>query len=145
MSFRYLVLFIFAAVFLNTPLLADDEKLSRSEQRLATIMKKYEKTGKTKSCIGIRRIRESRVIDDSMIFFRGIGKTGYLNKLSGKCIGLAREERFSYSTTISQLCRGEILTVLDSFGRPWGSCGLGEFEELTKKASPDPVARTIKD
>ena len=127
------IIILFAVLFLSPAVFADDDKLSRGEKRLADIMAKYEKTGEIKQCVNLRRLRESRVIDEHTIFFRGIGKTGYLNRFNGKCAGLVREERFSYSTTINQLCRGEILTVLDSFGRSWGSCAIGEFEELTKK------------
>ncbi|UTW54996.1 hypothetical protein [Kordiimonas sp. SCSIO 12610] len=136
---------LFAIFSLSPAAFADEEKLSRGEKRLASIMEKYEKNGKIKRCVNLRRLRESKVIDDKTIFFRGIGKTGYLNRLNGNCIGLAREERFSYSTTINQLCRGEILTVLDNFGRPWGSCGLGEFEELSKKTTSDSVLNVVKD
>jgi hypothetical protein len=139
------VLVLFAALFFSSAVSAEDEKLTRSEKRLADIMEKYEKNGETRSCVNLRRLRESRVIDDETIFFRGIGKVGYLNHLNSRCIGLAREERFSYSTTINNLCRGEILTVLDTFGRSWGSCGLGDFEELTKKTNTDPVLDTVKD
>lgn len=134
------VFILLAIMVLSSAVSADDEKLSRGEKRLADIMAKYEKTGEIKQCVNLRRLRESKVIDDRTIFFRGIGKTGYLNKLNGRCIGLVREERFSYSTTINQLCRGEILTVLDNFGRSWGSCAIGEFEELTKKPTSNPVA-----
>ncbi len=139
------ILVLFAALFFSSAVSAEDEKLTRSEKRLADIMEKYEKNGETRSCVNLRRLRESRVIDDKTIFFRGIGKVGYLNHLNGRCVGLAREERFSYSTTINNLCRGEILTVLDTFGRPWGSCGLGDFEELTKKTNTDSVLDTVKD
>jgi hypothetical protein len=119
------------------PLGADDDKPTRGERRLADINKKYVATGEVKACIGIRRARGTKIIDDKTIFFESLGRRGYMNHLNGKCAGLAREERFSFSTSITRLCRGEIITVLDGFGRPWGSCSLGEFEEMKKKSKAE--------
>lgn len=115
----------------------DDEEMTRGEKRLAKIMEDYKPTGEIKHCVSLRYLRDSRIIDDKTIFFKGVGKRGYMNKMSHKCSGLEREERFMYSTSIAQLCRHEIITVLDSFGRQWGSCGLGDFEEYTKKTAEE--------
>lgn len=110
-----------------------DEELSRSEKRLARVMERYQPTGETRQCVPLRYLRESTVIDDQTIFFRGMGRKGYINRMPNKCPRLAFEERFMYSTSIAQLCRHEIITVLDAFGRQWGSCGLGTFEEMERK------------
>jgi len=119
---------------------ADDDgekEKTRGEKRLERILEKYEPTGETRQCVPLRYLRDSKIIDDQTIFFHGAGKKAYMNRLPHRCISLAREERFMYSTSISQLCRAEIITVLDSFGRQWGSCGLGDFEVWQKKASSD--------
>lgn len=110
-----------------------DEELSRSEKRLARVMERYQPTGEVRHCVPLRNLRESTVIDDQTIFFRGMGRKAYMNRMPNKCPRLAFEERFMYSTSISQLCRHEIITVLDAFGRQWGSCGLGVFEEMERK------------
>jgi len=114
-----------------------DKEKTRGEKRLERILEKYEPTGETRHCVPLRYLRDSQIIDDQTIFFHGLGKKAYMNKLPHRCISLAREERFMYSTSISQLCKSEIITVLDSFGRQWGSCGLGEFEEWQKKPKDD--------
>ncbi|WP_417451131.1 hypothetical protein [Kordiimonas sp.] len=122
---------------------ADDgnSEMTRSEKRLARIMDDYKATGKTKSCVPLRFLRDSTIIDDQTIFFKSIGKKAYMNRLPHKCSRLASEERFMYSTSISSLCRMEIITVLDSFGRRWGSCGLGEFEEMEKLSKAEKAER----
>lgn len=110
-----------------------EKKQSRAEKRMASVEKKYEPTGKTKRCVPLRSLRESRIIDDQTIFFRGLGSKAYVNRLPRRCPRLASEERFSYRVSIGQLCNTEIITVLDSMGGSWGSCGLGDFEVWQKK------------
>ncbi|WP_262690730.1 hypothetical protein [Kordiimonas aestuarii] len=119
----------------------DDGKMTRSEKRLARVMDDYKLTGKTKSCVPLRFLRDSTIIDDQTIFFKSVGKRAYINRMSHKCPRLASEERFMYSTSISSLCRMEIITVLDGFGRQWGSCGLGEFEEMEKLTDAEKAER----
>lgn len=116
------------------------EKLTRGEKRLAKIMEDYKPTGEVRHCVPLRYLRDSKIIDDQTIFFKGIGKKGYINRMPNRCARLSFEERFMYSTSIAQLCKAEIITVLDSFGRQWGSCGLGQFEEYEKKSKAEKKA-----
>lgn len=101
-------------------------------------LKRYEATGKVKRCISLNRIQSSRVLDDQTVFFKMRGKKHYVNRLKYKCPSLKREERFMYKTSIGRLCNVDIITVLDSFGRSWASCGLGKFEEIKLKPKPKP-------
>lgn len=101
-------------------------------------LKKYAPTGEVKRCISLNRIQSSKVLDDQTIFFKMRGRKHYVNRLSHKCPSLKREERFMYKTSIGQLCHIDIITVLDSFGRSWASCGLGKFEEMKLKPKPEP-------
>ena len=105
-------------------------------------LKRYEATGKVIRCISLNRIQSSRVLDDQTVFFKMRGRKHYVNRLKYKCPSLKREERFMYKTSIGQLCNIDIITVLDSFGRQWGSCGLGKFEEMKLKPKPDPDAKS---
>lgn len=114
-----------------------EKKLTRGERRRQRILEQYEATGRVESCVPMRSLRQSIILDDQTIFFESVGRRGYMNKLPTKCHGLAREERFAYTNSFGSLCRAEIITVLDSFGRAWGSCGLGDFEEYTKKPKND--------
>ena len=63
------------------------------------------------------------------------GKRLFLNKLPHRCPSLAFEDTFTYSTSTSQLCNVDIITVLRSTGSsffPGPSCGLGKFIPVTK-------------
>ena len=123
----------------------DDGEMTRAEKRLARVMEDYKPTGEVKSCIPLRFLRDSTIIDDKTIFFKGIGGKGYMNRLPHRCPRLASEERFMYSTSISMLCKMEIITVLDSFGRQWGSCGLGEFEEMERLSKAEKAEQAAAD
>jgi len=113
------------------------EKPTRAEKRMASVEDKYEPAGSVKRCIPLRSIRDSRVIDDQTIFFKGTGAKAYLNRLPRRCPRLSAEERFSYRVSIGQLCGSDIITVLDSMGGSWGSCGLGDFEVWHRKSKDD--------
>lgn len=104
-------------------------------------LKRYEATGEVKRCISLNRISNTRVLDDKTIFFKMRGRKHYVNRMKHACPSLKREERFMYKTSIGQLCSIDIITVLDSFGRSWASCGLGKFEEIKLKPKPDPDAK----
>lgn len=90
-------------------------------------------SGKAVSCIPITAIRESRVRDDWTIDFRTGGDTWYRNTLPYRCSNLGFERAFSYSTSLSQLCNVDIITVFRNGGGPTGplgSCGLGMFQPV---------------
>lgn len=83
-------------------------------------------------CVQIQSIRSSRVRDDSTIDFYMAGNKVYRNRLPHSCPGLGLEEKFSFATSLSQLCSVDIITVLRTppgIGGP--SCGLGEFQPIS--------------
>ena len=88
--------------------------------------------GKAESCINLRQIRESRVRDDQTIDFYMTGGKVYRSILPNRCPQLGFEQRFSYKTSLSQLCSTDIITVLMDPGLTRGaSCGLGKFQPVT--------------
>ena len=99
--------------------------------RADRVLADYEKTGETVSCLGLSQVRDSDPLDDYAILFEASGKM-YLNELSGRCNRLGRERRFSYRTPQNRICKGDIITVIDSIGVTLGSCSLGEFQALSK-------------
>ena len=99
--------------------------------RADRVLANYEKTGDTVSCLGLSQVRDSDPLDDYAILFEASGKT-YLNELNGRCNQLGRERRFSYRTPQNRICKGDIITVIDSIGITVGSCSLGEFQALSK-------------
>jgi hypothetical protein len=88
--------------------------------------------GKPQSCIPITQIRESLVRNDHVIDFRTGGNRYYRVTLPQSCPGLGFERRFSYETSLSQLCSTDIITVLYQAPVMRGaSCGLAAFQPVT--------------
>lgn len=89
--------------------------------------------GEARTCIPIRSIRESLVRSDRVIDFRDRGDRYYRVTLPQDCPGLGFEQRFSYATSLSQLCANDIITVLYQSGGPTrgASCGLAPFQPVT--------------
>ena len=97
----------------------------------------YVAKGEPVDCINIRSIRSSRVRDDRTIDFEVSNRKIYRNTLPNSCPNLGFEKRFSYRTSISQLCSVDIITVLWNVGpglQPGASCGLGKFQPMEKPA-----------
>ena len=82
-------------------------------------------------CVQLRSIQSTQVHGDSTIDFHLLGGKVYRNTLPYSCPSLGFEERFSYKTSLSQLCSVDIITVLQSPGLSQGaSCGLGKFQPV---------------
>ncbi len=95
--------------------------------------------GKPVSCISLSRIQESRVRNDNVIDFKVSGNKWYRNTLPRGCPSLGFEERFSYATSINQLCSTDIIHVLQSYGsgvHQGAGCGLGKFQPVEIVKTP---------
>ncbi len=104
----------------------------RVDRQVKIIENEYRPTGETRSCLQIRQIRGTNPVSDTQIWFNMTGSKAYLNTTNGQCFGLAQWDRFTYQTTQTRTCNGDIITVLDNFGIRTGSCGLGEFAEYER-------------
>ena len=88
--------------------------------------------GKPRSCVPLAQIRNTLVRDDRTIDFVMTGKRVYRNVLPNGCPQLGFERRFTYTTSISELCSSDIITVLlDPPLMRGPSCGLGQFQPVT--------------
>ena len=90
-------------------------------------------TGPAESCISLRSIRQTRVRSDRVIDFEMTGRRTYRVTLPQACPNLGFEERFSYGTSLSQLCQQDIITVLQMGGpglQRGASCGLAPFQPV---------------
>ncbi|BAV63922.1 hypothetical protein [Sphingobium cloacae] len=88
-------------------------------------------------CVQIVNIRNSDVRDDRTIDFVMNGGKVYRNTLPNSCPSLGFEKRFTYATSLSQLCSVDIITVLQGGGpglMRGASCGLGQFQPMQKTA-----------
>lgn len=117
---------------------ADDDAPEPSA-KAAEILAKYDRTGDTRTCLNINRIRQIRALDDRHFLVRANTSKYYLNITSNTCHGASRAtNRLQYTTSIAQLCRNQIVRVIDNTtGIFSGSCGLGSFELLEKKVETD--------
>lgn len=111
--------------------------LGRDSDKAQETLSKYERTGEMVSCVQLRQIEDTDALDDYTLLVELRNGDMYLNELSGRCIGLEREQRYVHQTTMTRMCRGDIIRVLDSFGNERGGCGLGDFEKLSKIDNPD--------
>ncbi len=84
-------------------------------------------------CVSLAAIRNTRVVDDSTIDFTMRDGRILRNTLPHACPSLGFEEAFTYSTSLSQLCSTDIITVVLQGGGPrlGASCGLGTFVPYT--------------
>ncbi|WP_298395234.1 hypothetical protein [Sphingobium sp.] len=97
----------------------------------------YIAKGDPVDCVQIRSIQSTNVRDDHTIDFVMNGRKIYRNTLPNSCPSLGFEKRFSYRTSLSQLCSVDIITVLWNAGpglQPGASCGLGQFQPMEKAA-----------
>jgi hypothetical protein len=87
----------------------------------------------TISCVDLSRIREARVVDDRTIDFYVGNHEVLRNTLPNLCSQLGFERAFTYSTSLSKLCSGDIITVIVQGGgvHTGSSCGLGAFVPYT--------------
>lgn len=103
------------------------------EEKLASALSGWQKTGNTEHCLSLREIESIDAITDDVLLVEA--RNGmYLNEVRGSCsnadgIGV----RFEYATTLSSLCKGEIVRIVENTsGMTIGSCSLGSFSELTR-------------
>ncbi len=88
------------------------------------------------NCVLLQNIRETRVVSDSVIdFYLRDGKV-LRNTLPNRCPNLGFERAFTYSTSISQLCSVDVVTVINqgAGNRLGASCGLGKFTAIPAPA-----------
>jgi hypothetical protein len=85
--------------------------------------------GEPQSCVLIQNIRETKIIDDWTIDFRMRDGSVFRNRLPNLCPQLGFERAFSYSTSITQLCKVDVITVLMTTSpiQRGATCGLGPF------------------
>jgi hypothetical protein len=91
--------------------------------------------GEPVSCVSIRQIRSTNVVDENTIDFKMIGGKTYRNSMPYSCPGLRFQEAFSYRTSTSQLCSVDIIRVLETRGGhldEGAGCGLGKFQQVEK-------------
>ena len=103
-------------------------------EKTAARLAEFERTGDVDSCLNTSTINQIDAIDERHFLIRQGANRYYLNELRSSCYGAGRgNNRIQYTTSISQLCRNQIIQIVDnSSGFVVGSCGLGDFESVEK-------------
>jgi hypothetical protein len=117
-------------------------------ERRAKALAAYEPAGEAVNCISIHQIDSTKVLANNVIDFKMRGGKVYRNTLSHSCSGLLFEERFSYKTSLSQLCSVDTIRVLHSTGgrlQEGAGCGLGKFQPMTKTPKLEDASYTQHD
>ncbi len=120
---QFFGLALLLALLVPGPSLADEEEEEEEEYN-------------TLKCINIKRMRNTKVVDDLRILFYMRGGSDYVNILPRQCRGLSREGRFSYRVSASTLCQQDSIRILryGATGFEEGnSCRLGNFHEVTEE------------
>jgi hypothetical protein len=97
-----------------------------------------ERTGESTTCISVRNLGPIVAVTENQLLVRTGASTYYLNETNGKCRGATRHDtHFVYTTTITQLCQGDLIRVMysDPIGNLAGTCTLGSFEKLQAGAA----------
>ena len=95
---------------------------------MARALKGLRPVGTPQSCVTLRDVPETRIIDDRTIVFRNGTNSAYVNHLPGSCPGLRPSAAFATRTPTDRLCSGDIIQVFDPTSHfQYGGCGLGEF------------------
>lgn len=87
--------------------------------------------GEARTCVPINQLRNTIVRSDRVIDWQTNGRQMYRTVLAQSCPQLGFEQRFTYATSITQLCAQDIITVLQGPGvQPGASCGLAPFQPI---------------
>ena len=105
----------------------------------AETLDQYERTGEVQSCLNLRQISSINAVDENTLLIKSGVNDYYVNDVKGRCHGATRNStRFQYTTSLNQLCRNDILKIVDNGGDfIVGSCGVGSFEKLEKNAEEE--------
>lgn len=114
---------------------AEDQALVRadSEAKLAVELRDYQPSGVPVSCVPLRNLGGNRSAGEGAVVF-GTGSRVWVNRPPAGCPLIREGRAVTLRTTGSQICRGDIVGVVDTLsGIHYGSCGLGDFEPYTRR------------
>lgn len=92
------------------------------------------------NCISVTRIDNSEILSERTLVFEMTNGEIYRNSLPQRCAGLRDYDAFMYRIPSTQLCRTDLITVLQRTGfgggpgfMPTSSCPLGAFEPISAR------------
>lgn len=91
--------------------------------------------GEVDQCIPLNRIKQTTAVDNQTIVVELRGRDGWRKmETASRCPGLKFENSFSYATSLTQLCKGDIITVLGGVG---SRCGLSQITVIEEQQAKD--------
>jgi hypothetical protein len=125
---RYAIIAAFAAALLAGCATTASEPVNESA---AARLSSLQRTGEKETCLNLTLINEMTAVDEKTLLIRSGANNWYVSDLRTRCRGVVnRGNRIEYTTSLSQLCRNDILRIVDNVN---GSCGMGSFERLAEK------------
>lgn len=117
---------------------ATEGRVATLSEEAADKLAAFEPTGEMTNCLNSRLIQEVRPLNETLILVRTGANAFWLNRTTGRCNNAESSfSRLQYRNTTSQLCRGQIVQVIDNTtGSTVGSCSFGDFERLEAKEAP---------
>ena len=95
--------------------------------------------GEVDQCIPLTRIKRSKAVDNQTIVVEMRGSDGWRKmEPASRCVGLKIEDGFSYATSLTQLCKGDIITVLGTGG---AKCGLSQITAISEEEAKALMAK----
>jgi len=111
-----------------------DMRAADGEATLAAELRNYRPAGQPVSCVPLRNLGGNHSAGEGAIVFDGPGGRLWVNRPPAGCPDLRQGRALSLRTTGSQLCRGDIVNVVDTIsGINFGACGLGDFEPFQRR------------
>ena len=106
---------------------------SNENEDAAFIPEGYELTGESRTCLSLRTVDDIDTSHENAWIVTMVNRDKYLTRVSNGCSSATSPFTYiSYQVSGAQLCRGEIVRVIDQGTQSTvGSCSIGEFEELS--------------
>lgn len=90
--------------------------------------------GTPMSCVPLRLLRSTRIVDETAIIYKESSRRWYVNQPeSGRCALLRPNRLLVTRGTTSQLCVNDLVTIAEQTAPiTYGACSLGQFIPYTK-------------
>ncbi len=124
---------VFSAFIASVLLLGASGDDHGQSEALTEVLAGFERSGETRSCLSVRNIDQIDPIDDTHWLVTTRGRDTYLTEVGRGCRNADSNFTYlQYRVTIGQLCRGDIVDVVDQgTNMRQGACSIGAYERLT--------------
>lgn len=94
--------------------------------------------GEADRCLPLTRIKRTTAVDNQTIVVEMRGSGGWRKmETANRCSGLKIQDGFGYVTSLTKLCKGDIITVLGGTG---SHCGLSQITVIREEDAKTLIA-----